>query len=92
MARMKGPIFPQEELKKALGIQVGGDHYRKFKIQPIEYILKNKLGFIEGAVIQYVTRWKGKNGVEDLKKARHALDVYIEELEEELEKSENAQG
>ena len=84
---MKGPIFPQEELKNALEIQVGGDHYKKFKIQPIEYILENKLGFIEGAIIQYVTRWKGKNGVEDLKKARHLLDVYIEELE----KPENAQ-
>ena len=78
---MKGPIFPQEELKKALEVQIGGEHYKKFKIQPIEYILKNKLGFIEGAIIQYVTRWKGKNGVEDLKKARHLLDVYIEELE-----------
>ena len=87
---MKGPRITKkkENSFSFLEIQVGGDHYRKFKIQPIEYILKNKLGFIEGAVIQYVTRWKGKNGVEDLKKARHALDVYIEELE----KSENAQG
>ena len=81
MARMKGPLFPKEELKKALEVQVGGNHYTKFKIQPVEYILKNKLGFIEGAVIKYVTRWKGKNGIEDLKKARHFLDLYIEELE-----------
>ena len=86
---MKGPRITKKKENSVsfLEIQVGGDHYRKFKIQPIEYILKNKLGFIEGAVIQYVTRWKGKNGVEDLKKARHLLDVYIEELE----KPENAQ-
>jgi hypothetical protein len=62
----------------ALDTQVSGDHYKKMAIQPIEYIHKNGIGFIEGAVIKYVTRWKDKNGIEDLKKARHMLDILIE--------------
>jgi len=64
-----------------LAEQVGGDHYTKLAIQPIVYCIANKLGFVEGAVVKYVTRWQDKGGVEDLKKARHALDVYISALE-----------
>ena len=62
----------------ALASQVGGDHYRKLAIQPIEYILKNNIGFAEGCVIKYVTRWRAKGGIDDLKKARHFLDLLIE--------------
>lgn len=60
--------------------QVGGDHY-KLPIQPIDYIVKNNLGYIEGNIIKYVTRYKSKNGVEDLKKAQHYLEMLIEEEE-----------
>ena len=63
---------------KSLFVQVGGDHYKKMAIQPIEYILKNGIGFAEGNVIKYVSRWKEKGGIEDLKKARHFLDMLIE--------------
>lgn len=59
--------------------QVGGGHYAKYAIQPTEYIIKNKLNFCEGNVIKYVTRWKDKGGVDDLRKARHYLDMMIEE-------------
>ena len=62
----------------SLATQIGGDHYKKLAIQPIEYIHKNQIGFVEGSVIKYVSRWKNKNGVEDLKKARHLLDILIE--------------
>lgn len=62
----------------ALNTQVGGDHYKRYPIQPAEYIIKNGLGFAEGCVVKYVTRWRDKNGVEDLKKARHFLDLLIE--------------
>ena len=58
--------------------QVGGDHYRKMAIQPIEYILANDLGFVEGAVVKYVSRWKKKGGIEDLEKARHLLAMLLE--------------
>lgn len=65
--------------KSALDVQEGGDHYKRMKIQPIEYITANELGFIEGSVVKYVSRWKNKNGIQDLKKARHFLDILIEQ-------------
>ena len=58
--------------------QVGGDHYAVMKIQLIEFILANELGFCEGNVIKYLCRYKRKNGLEDLKKARQYLDFLIE--------------
>lgn len=65
--------------------QVGGEHYRNKGIQPIDYILTNKLSYCEGNVIKYVTRHKDKNGAEDIKKAIHYLqfllaDVYGERV------------
>ena len=56
--------------------QIGGEHY-KTSIQPIEFILANNLGFCEGNVVKYVTRWKDKGGVQDLKKAIHYLEFLI---------------
>jgi hypothetical protein len=63
----------------ALNVQEGGDHYKRMKIQPIEYITANNLSFIEGSVVKYISRWKNKNGIQDLKKARHFLDILIEQ-------------
>jgi hypothetical protein len=62
----------------ALTKQVGGSHYRDKGIQPIIYIHANDLGFCEGNVVKYVTRWREKNGVADLKKAIHYLELLIE--------------
>jgi hypothetical protein len=72
--------------------QIGCDHYRKLKIQPSDYILKNNLGWCEGNVIKYLTRWpfKGKNEAEklrDLLKAKHYLEMIIETQETKVEKS-----
>lgn len=61
--------------------QIGGTHYKNMRIQPVEYIHLNGIPFIEGCVIKYVTRWREKGGLEDIKKARHFLDILIE-LEE----------
>lgn len=58
--------------------RVEGDHYRKCKIQPIEYILANNIPFCEGNVIKYVTKWKSKGGIEDLNKAKHYIELLIE--------------
>ncbi|CAB4163117.1 SaV-like [uncultured Caudovirales phage] len=74
MPAIKAPSEPQS----ALQVQEGGDHYKKLKIQPVEYIHANGLPFAEGSVIKYVTRWRDKNGIADLKKARHFLDLLIE--------------
>ena len=62
----------------ALARQEGGGHYKDMKIQPFEYIHANGIGFAEGCVIKYVSRWKAKNGIEDLKKALHFLELLIE--------------
>ena len=70
---------------KALKQQVGGDHYSKLAIQPVEYINANNLTYLQGNVIKYVTRYKDKNGVEDLQKAKHYIDLLIE-LEDKNEK------
>ena len=56
-------------------------HYTQFKIQPMEFIGVNKLGFLVGNIVKYVCRYNLKNGVEDLKKARHYLDKLIEREE-----------
>lgn len=62
----------------ALDRQVGGEHYRSFTIQPVEFITKNQLGFLEGCVIKRMCRYKAKNGVEDLKKAIHEIELLIQ--------------
>ena len=61
-----------------LDTQEGGSHYKDLAIQPVEYIHANKIGYFEGCVIKYVTRWRSKNGMEDLRKARHFIDLLLE--------------
>lgn len=68
----KTPIKPSST-------QIGGSHYSNKAIQPIEYILANDLGFCEGNVVKYVTRYKEKNGLEDLQKAKHYIEFLIEQ-------------
>jgi hypothetical protein len=65
-------------MSKALDVQVGGNHYKDKGIQPVQYCMANNIGFMEGSVIKYVTRWRDKGGVDDLRKARHFLDMLIE--------------
>jgi hypothetical protein len=68
-------------LAAALACQEGGEHYKAMKIQPVEFIHANGIGYFEGNVIKYVSRWRSKGGIGDLRKARHFLDLLIE-LEE----------
>ena len=58
--------------------QVSGDHYKDKAIQPIIYIHANNLGFCEGNVVKYITRWREKNGIADLEKAKHYIELLIE--------------
>lgn len=62
----------------ALNKQVAGAHYKDLPIQPVEYIYANALGYFEGNVIKYVSRWRNKNGVADLEKAKHYIELLIE--------------
>ena len=59
-------------------IQVAGSHYKTKAIQPWDYIAANELGYFEGNIVKYVSRWRDKGGVQDLLKARHYLDKLIE--------------
>lgn len=59
-------------------IQIGGDHYKSQGIQPWDFIVANNMGFLDGNVVKYVARYKQKNGLQDLEKARHYLDKLIE--------------
>ena len=60
--------------------QEGGGHYKNRGIQPLEYTMKNKLSFCEGNVVKYISRYKSKNGIEDLAKVIHyaLLSAYEE--------------
>jgi Protein of unknwon function (DUF3310) len=64
----------------ANNVQVGGSHY-KSNIQHWDYVIANDLDYFQAQITKYVTRWKKKNGVQDLLKARHFLDKYIESIE-----------
>jgi hypothetical protein len=65
----------------ALGQQIGGSHYKDMKIQPVEFIHANGIGYFEGNAIAYLSRWKVKGGVQDLLKAIHHIQLLID-LEE----------
>lgn len=67
-------------MAKSLDIQVGGNHYKGLRMQPAELIAKLNLDFFAGNIIKYVTRYKGKNGEEDLKKAIHYCNLRIDLL------------
>jgi hypothetical protein len=62
----------------ANAVQVGGGHYQGKAIQPWDYIVSNRLGYLEGNVVKYVSRWQEKGGRQDLEKARHYLDKLLE--------------
>ena len=78
MSRLKGH---RNDLK-ATDKQIGGKHYKDFKIQPIEFITKNKLSFIQGCVVKYICRFDKKNGKEDLEKIIHYCELQKELLGE----------
>jgi len=77
----------QADTMSALDTQVGGGHYKDLAIQPIQFIHANSLGYIEGCVVKYITRWRNKNGVEDLEKIKHYIDLLIALEDEDNERS-----
>jgi len=64
------PIHPLED-------QVGGNHYKGLKIQPVEFIHANDLGFLEGCIIKRICRYKQKDGAKDLLKIIHEVELLI---------------
>lgn len=77
------PVFmpvPEEPCTptSALDIQEGGQHYKKYEIQPIEFVVKNNIPALEANALKYVVRHADKNGMQDLRKARHYLELMAE--------------
>jgi len=60
--------------------QVGGSHYKKYAVQPIEYAQKNRLNALEFNIIKYATRHQDKGGIQDIEKIIHCAEL-IKELE-----------
>tara|TARA_R110000787_G_scaffold32754_3_gene86554 strand:- start:3433 stop:3696 length:264 start_codon:yes stop_codon:yes gene_type:complete len=67
--------LPKDKMGNALNRQIGGSHYKTYAIQPIEFITKNNIPFIEANVIKYLCRWKDKGGIEDLDKCIHYIEL-----------------
>ena len=78
MRNKKGTLKAHRGHLKATDRQVGGKHYKNFKIQPIEFITANNLNFIQGCVIKYNCRFDKKNGNEDLDKVIHYCELLKE--------------
>lgn len=72
--------------------QVGGDHYKTGGLQHWDLVDIYKWDYFQGQVIKYLMRWRKKNGIEDLEKARHYLDKYIELERSKVELAPNAIG
>jgi len=85
----------QKKLTSPLTEQVGGSHYKTMKIQPIEFIQANDLGFCEGNAVKYLCRYKQKGGLQDLHKAKHYIEILIEmtaKWEAEAQNTTNKEG
>lgn len=65
-------------MPKANDIQHGGSHYRKLGIQHWDYVVVNNIPYLEACAIKYLTRWRDKGGIEDLRKAKHYVEKLIE--------------
>ena len=66
------------EQLKSLNDQIGGSHYKNLVQQPIEFITKASLSFIQGNIVKYITRYKHKNGKQDVEKIIHYANLAID--------------
>ncbi len=73
-----GKLYHPSDNHTAIDKQVGGCHYSRYAIQPVDFIIANKLDWCEANAVKYITRWKDKNGVEDIRKAIHYLEILLE--------------
>ena len=69
------PMTPGWVPATALDVQICGDHYKNLTIQPVEFITANGLAFLEGCVIKRMCRHSSKNGIDDLRKAIHEIQL-----------------
>ena len=81
------PVFPTGAYEEpvaaipkpaALDVQVGGAHYKNKRIQPVEFSYANNLNGLEASIVKRITRWRDKDGFQDLEKIKHEIDLLIE--------------
>jgi hypothetical protein len=80
MGNYKNLDIENQEYESAVDIQVGGTHYKEFKIQPVEFCFINKIPYLEATAIKYLCRWRNKGGIQDLDKAIHFIQL-LKDLE-----------
>lgn len=68
--------------------QVGGTHYKRNEIQPWDYIVANNMGWLEGNIVKYITRWESKGGMADLEKVKHYLEKLMENQRTDQQQAE----
>ncbi len=79
MSKTLNTATPEEwNEASAMARQVGGSHYKDFKIEPIEFILSNNIGYCEGNIIKYICRHAAKGGVQDIDKVIHYCELLKE--------------
>lgn len=66
------------EVKNAIDLQIGGSHYKTLQMQPVEFIVSAGLSYIQGNIVKYITRYKHKNGKQDVEKCMHYAQLAIE--------------
>ncbi len=77
----------QQDRQRANDVQIAGDHYKQFKgHEPWDVVTAWGLGYLDGTALKYISRWKHKGGVEDIKKAIHFLQKLLE-VEEDKNKN-----
>lgn len=81
-AAQRVAALPEAAPTDPLDVQIGGDHYKDMRIQPVQFIVANNIGFLEGCIIKRVCRWRMKGGRVDLEKAKHELDLLLELYDE----------
>lgn len=71
--------FDIEDMRPANAKQVGGNHYKKYgDLQPWDVIVAWNLGYLDGTALKYIARWRDKGGIDDIRKAIHFLEKFIE--------------
>jgi hypothetical protein len=60
-------------------MSINPQHYRQGEIEVIDFILDQKMDYLTANVQKYIARWRFKEGIEDLRKARWFLDKLIEQ-------------
>ena len=78
LPRFEPAVPPCPTIESAFNRQVDGQHYTDCAIQPFEFSMANKLDPMQHTIIKYVTRFRSKNGIVDLEKAKHTLELLIE--------------